>query len=152
MKMAFEELHKRMNKLVENGDECSLLEAFGLGYNLVELAFTMDSKRMGSQKELETVISSDFILKDPSLLLLTDFSMALLGKNKYDGFRKDLQKNVSTLAPAIKELIDQPIQRLRFTPLDTINPQRRIKLLVEGKTDAEILSHAYSVLTGGFMP
>ncbi|MBR2298591.1 MAG: NACHT domain-containing protein [Clostridia bacterium] len=152
MRMAFEELHKRMNKLVENGDESSLLEASGLGYNLVELAFTMDSRRIGSQKELETIISSDFILKDPSLLLLTDFSMALLGKIKYDGFRKDLQKNVSTLAPAIKELIDQPIQRLRFTPLDTINPQKKVKLLVEGKTDAEILSHAYTVLTGGFMP
>lgn len=152
MRMAFQELYERMNELIENGDKCLLPEAFGLAYNLVELAFTMDSKRIGSQKELEMIINTDFILKDPSLLLLTDFSMALLGKTKYDGFRKDLQKNVSTLAPAISELINQPIQRLRFTPLDTINPQRKVKLLVEGKTDAEILSHAYTVLTGGFMP
>jgi hypothetical protein len=99
MKMAFDELYERMNKLVENGDKRALAEASGIAYNLVELAFTMDSKRVGSQKELETVISSDFILKDPSLLLLTDFSMALLGKTKYEGFRKELQKkcfNTST--------------------------------------------------------
>lgn len=152
MKMAFDELYERMNKLVENGDKRALTEASGIAYNLVELAFTMDSKRVGSQKELETVISSDFILKDPSLLLLTDFSMALLGKTKYEGFRKELQKNVSTLAPAIRQIIDQPIQKLRFTSLDTVNAQRKIKLLVEGKTDAEIMSHAFSVLTGGFMP
>lgn len=152
MKMAFKELHERMKLLAENGDESSLLEASGLAYNLVELAFTMDSRRVGSQEELETVVYSDFILKDPGLLLLTDFSLALLGKTKYEGFRRDLQKSVSSLAPVIRQIIDQPIQKLRFTQLDTINAQRRIRLLVEGKTDAEILSHAYSVLTGGFMP
>ena len=152
MKMAFDELHERMKILVEKGDECALSEASGLAYSLVELAFTMDSKRVGSQKELEIVISSDFILKDPSLLLLTDFSLELLGKTKYEVFRKELQKNVSTLAPLIRQIFDQPIQKLRFTQLDTINAQRKVKLLVEGKTDAEILSHAYSVLTGGFIP
>ena len=152
MRMAFYEIHEHMKKLVENGDERAIYEASGLAYNLVELAFTMDSRRVGSQEELETVISSDFILKDPSLLLLTDFSLALLGKTKYEEFRKELQKNVLSLAPVIREIIDQPIQKLRFTPLDTINAQRKVKLLVEGKTDAEILSHAYSVLTGGFMP
>lgn len=152
MKMAFKELHERMTALAKNGDEQSLLEATGLAYNLVELAFTMDSKRVGSQEELETIVNSDFILKDPSLLLLTNFSLGLLGKTKYEEFRRDLQKSISSLAPAIKQIIDQPIQKLRFTQLDTINAQRRIRLLVEGKTDAEILSHAYSVLTGGFMP
>lgn len=149
MKMAFLELYEKMNEFIEKGNE---LEACGLAYNLVELAFTLDSKRIGSQRELEIIINSDFILKDPSLLLLTDFSMTLLGKTKYESFRKDLQKNILTLAPVIRQLIEQPIQRLRFTPLDTINPQRKVKLLVEGKTDAEILSHAYTVLTGGFMP
>ena len=152
MKMAFEELYVRMKKLLDSGDERALCEASGIAYNLIELAFTMDSKRVGSQKELEIIINSDFILKDPSLLLLADFSMELLGKTKYEGFRKELQKSVSTLAPAIKQIIEYPIQKLRFTPLDTINAQRRIKLLVEGKTDAEIMSHAFFVLTGGFMP
>ena len=102
MKMAFEELYVRMKKLLDSGDERALCEASGIAYNLIELAFTMDSKRVGSQKELEIIINSDFILKDPSLLLLADFSMELLGKTKYEGFRKELQKSVSTLAPAIK--------------------------------------------------
>ena len=152
MKMAFEELYERMKNLLNKGEERALYEASGIAYNLMELAFTMDSKRVGSQEELEIIINSDFILKDPSLLLLADFSMELLGKTKYESFRKELQKNVSALAPAIKQIIAQPIQKLRFTPLDTINAQRRIKLLVEGKTDAELMSHAYFVLTGGFMP
>ena len=152
MKMAFNELYERMVLLIGNGDERSLLEASGLAYNLLELAFTMDSKRVGSNEELETVVSSDFILKDPNLLLLTDFSLELLGKVKYEGFRKELQKSISAFKPVIREIIEQPIQKLRFTQLDTISAQKKIKLLVEGKTDAEILSHAYSVLTGGFMP
>lgn len=75
MKMAFEELYVRMKKLLDSGDERALCEASGIAYNLIELAFTMDSKRVGSQKELEIIINSDFILKDPSLLLLADFSM-----------------------------------------------------------------------------
>lgn len=112
----------------------------------------LDSKRIGDQHGLEKVIDSDYILKNPNLLLLADFSMMLLGKVKYESFRNALKKNISTLAPALKQIIEQPIQKLRFTALDTVSIQGRIKLIVEGKTDAELLSHAYSVLTGGFMP
>lgn len=38
------------------------------------------------------MIDSDHILKNPSLLLLADFSMTLLGKVKYETFRNALKK------------------------------------------------------------
>ena len=152
MKMAFDELYAKYEDLLAINDDQLANQINAIGYNLLELAFTLDSKRIGDQHGLEKVIDSDYILKNPNLLLLADFSMMLLGKVKYESFRNALKKNISTLAPALKQIIEQPIQKLRFTALDTVSIQGRIKLIVEGKTDAELLSHAYSVLTGGFMP
>ena len=150
--MAFDELYAKYEDLLAINDDQLANQINAIGYNLLELAFTLDSKRIGDQHGLEKVIDSDYILKNPNLLLLADFSMMLLGKVKYESFRNALKKNISTLAPALKQIIEQPIQKLRFTALDTVSIQGRIKLIVEGKTDAELLSHAYSVLTGGFMP
>lgn len=153
MKMAFEDLYAKMQSHLALPDNPqSMLAAKSIAYNLLELAFTLDSRRIGSQKELEQIIDTNIVMKDPGLLLLADFSMTLLGKTKYEGMRNSLKKNISEMAPTLKQLIELPVQKLRFTPLDTVNLQGRVRVIVEGKTDAELLSHAYSVLTGGFMP
>lgn len=152
LKMAFNELYTKYTQFITSNNIQRTSEIDSIGYSLLELAFTLDSKRIGSQQELEKMIDSDHILKNPSLLLLADFSMTLLGKVKYETFRNALKKSISTLAPTLKQIIEQPIQKLRFTALDSVSVQGRVKIIVEGKTDAEFLSHAYSVLTGGFMP
>lgn len=133
MKMAFDELYAKYEDLLAINDDQLANQINAIGYNLLELAFTLDSKRIGDQHGLEKVIDSDYILKNPNLLLLADFSMMLLGKVKYESFRNALKKNISTLAPALKQIIEQPIQKLRFTALDTVSIQGRIKLIVEGK-------------------
>ena len=123
-----------------------------MGYNLLELAFTLDSRRIRDQKALQRVIDTNEIIRDPVLNILASISIDILGKDRYKDFRLEVKKASKTLSMVQKELIKLPMSKLRFTSLDTIREPSKVKILVEGKTDAELLSHAYSVLTGGFMP
>lgn len=122
------------------------------GYNLIELAFTLDSKRIGIQEPLSKVIDIPEIIREPNLNLLASLSVDLLGKEKYKDFRAILKKAQYQLSDISQRLIDEPVRKLRFTPIDTIRRQTKVSLFVEGKTDAEILEFAYMMLTDGAMP
>lgn len=51
-----------------------------------------------------------------------------------------------------KELINLPATRLRFSNLDLIESNKKVTLITEGSTDAEILEHAFTTLTNGKIP
>lgn len=51
-----------------------------------------------------------------------------------------------------KELVKLPMSKLRFTSLDTIRELSKVKILVEGKTDAMVFECAYMVLADGDVP
>ena len=63
-----------------------------------------------------------------------------------------MKKAQYQLSDISQRLIDEPVRKLRFTPIDTIRRQTKVSLFVEGKTDAEILEFAYMMLTDGAMP
>ena len=46
-----------------------------IGYNLIELAFTLDSKRIGDQDALQTVIDTPELLRDPVLNIRASISL-----------------------------------------------------------------------------
>ena len=124
----------------------------GIGYNLVELAFTLDSKRICDQTALQKVIDTPELLRDPNLNILASISLDMLGKDRYKEFRSELKKVSRTLGDIPKKLIEQPMSKLRFSVLDTIQRPTKVKLLVEGKTDAMVLEYAYMSLTEGDLP
>lgn len=124
----------------------------GIGFNLVELAFALDSKRIQDQEALERLIYTPEILKDPTLNILANISMDFLGKDRYKEFKAEVDKQAKQLAEIQRKLIETPMSKLRFGVLDTIQKPSKVKLLVEGKTDAFVLEHAYMVLTDGEMP
>jgi len=123
-----------------------------IGYKLIQLAFTLDSKRINESAELEEVVDNSDILKDPILFLLTDFSIDCFGKEKYKDYKAELKKKYNTLKLPLKELSEKSAAKLRFTNLDVISAAKSVTIVVEGKTDAEIIEHAYYVLTKGQPP
>lgn len=51
--MAFNELYTKYTQFITSNNIQRTSEIDSIGYSLLELAFTLDSKRIGSQQELE---------------------------------------------------------------------------------------------------
>lgn len=141
LKLSFKELIEEYN----NNENPTV------GFKLIQLAFTLDSKRINESHELEEVINTN-ILKEPSLLVLTEIAIDLLGKDRYKEYKSELKKKYYSLDKLKKRIVELPASKLRFSNLDTITANKEITLVVEGKTDAEIIEHAYYVLTNGQYP
>lgn len=125
-----------------------------LGYKLLEIAVTLQSDRIRDNQPFETLVWNTDILKDPSLYLIADFSLAMLGKEKYKQLRTELKKEYrkQSLGVALQKIIEDPLTKIRFSALDNIHADRKVKILVEGKTDVMLIEHAFLVLTDGQNP
>lgn len=123
-----------------------------IGYKLLELAFTLDSKRINDSSALEEIVLHTEILKDPSLNIIAQFTLDLMGKTGYKEMREELKKKYQSLATPLKALIENSTSKNRFSVLDTVTVDRKVKIFVEGKTDAQILEHAFMALTNGCTP
>lgn len=143
LRIAFDEMYQVYQKEKEAN----------VGYNLLELAFTLDSKRIRNQEPINKLIfETPEILHDPVLNMLASISIDLLGKDNYKELKNELKKTKSSLSAVQKDLIQLPMAKLRFSAIDNINQPSNVKLLVEGVTDATILQYAYMVLTNGSLP
>lgn len=149
LELAFNNLYEKYCVAKENGD---VDRVNSIGFKLLEIAFTLDSKRISNSQYLERLIDDNELLKDPNLYSLTLFSFDLLGKNSYSEMRKELQNKFYTLNGLRTKLLDTNTSKIRFSIIDTIIPDRQVKIFVEGKTDAQIIEHAYMVLTNGTVP
>lgn len=63
-----------------------------MDYNLLELAFTLDSRRIRDQKAQQKVIDTNEIIRDPVLNILASISIDILGKDRYKDFRLEVKK------------------------------------------------------------
>lgn len=124
----------------------------GIGYNLLELAITMASKRIQNDEPLTQVIGTSELVKEPILNILANFSLEILGKERYKDYISELKKVSASLSDVQRSLIQLPMSKLRFTALDNIKQNTKVTLLVEGVTDATVFEHAYMVLTNGTLP
>lgn len=151
LELSYEVLKSQYEGLIasENYDK-SIIPA--IGYQLVCLAFTLDSKRIGNDEPLSFLIGQRPLLSDPNVNSLLGISMEVLGKTKYKDLKDQVKKDYHSLQGVTKQLFDEASPKARFSALDTIHPNRRVKLFVEGRTDALILEHAYITLTHGKFP
>lgn len=124
----------------------------GLGYNLLELAITMASKRIQNEDPLTQVIGTPELVKEPVLNMLANISLDILGKERYKEYIAELKKISASLGEVQRSLIQLPMSKLRFTALDNVKSKTKVTLLVEGTTDATVYEHAYMVLTNGTLP
>ncbi len=143
LKMAFSNLY---NEYKKTGKKIFALKA-------INIALILDSKRISYNNALETIINDSVIMKEPTLYAILDFSFSTIGGDKYLKFKKEIRDNYfPKISAPVRELIKLPASRVRFTNLDTISLDKNVQLIVEGKTDAEIIEHAYFVLTNGCCP
>lgn len=122
------------------------------GYKSLKIAFTLNSKRINEGKQLEDLIFKSNITHDPSLVLLADLALEMSKSENYKDLKKELKKDYHKLSAPVKKLTEIPASKLRFSLYDTIRAERKIVLITEGKTDAIILEHAFTVLTNGNLP
>ena len=151
LEMSFEVLKGKYEKYL--GDEHidkGIIPA--IGYQLSCLAFTLDSKRIGNDAPLEYLIDQKPLLNDTNINSLVGISLEVLGKTKYKELRDQVRKDYHRLSPINKALLDEASSKARFSALDTVHPFRKVKLFVEGRTDAMILEHAFITLTHGRFP
>ena len=151
LELSYEVLKMRYEGMVasDNYDK-SIIPA--IGYQLVCLAFTLDSKRIGNDEPLSFLIGQRPLLGDPNVYSLLGISMEVLGNNKYKELKDQVKRDYHYLQGITKQLFDESSPKARFSSLDTIHPYRRVKLFVEGRTDALILEHAFITLTHGKFP
>lgn len=149
LELTFNQLYDEYNLAISKGDND---KGKAIGFKLLELAFTLDSKRIGNSTFLEKLIDDNSLLKDPNLYSIATFSFDLLGKNAYADMRKELQRKFYSLNDLRSKLIETSTSKIRFSLIDSIKPDRKVKIFVEGKTDAQIIEHAYMVLTNGKSP
>lgn len=151
LQLSYQILKSELDRVIDsNTSDRSLIPI--IGYKLLELAFTLDSKRINESDALEEIVLHTEVLKDPSLNIIAQFTLDLMGKDGYREMREELKKKYYSLSAPLKALIDNSTSKNRFSVLDTITVDRKVKIFVEGKTDAQILEHAFMVLTDGCMP
>lgn len=149
--MSFELLRNEYEYILnENGVDKTKLPS--IGYKLIELAFTLDSKRLNNQDALNYVIEQSALLRDSNLYSLVWLSLDFLNKTNYKELRQTVANDALKIQPLLTTLKDDPTGKIRFSPMDTITPNRKVKLFVEGRSDALILEHAFMTLTGGRSP
>ena len=150
IRLAFEELKKELEEILATNKDTNRVPM--LGYKLMELAFTMDSKRISDESGLDYILGKEELLKDPNLNALATLSLDLIGKEGYDILRVELKKNSKSLSAVLESMTQSSTSKIRFSVLDTVRPDRRIQIFVEGQTDAMILEHAFMILTDGQSP
>lgn len=151
LEMSYEVLRARYEAIIASANyDKSIIPS--IGYQLVCLAFTLDSTRIGNDEPLSFLIGQRPLLSDPNVNSLLGISMELLGKKKYKDLKEQVKKDYYSLLPVTKQLLDEVSIKARFSVLDTIRPYRKVKLFVEGRTDALILEHAFITLTHGKFP
>ncbi len=153
LQLSYAELMNQLKKISESGNTDKAKIPM-LGYKLLEVAVTLQSDRIRDNEPFETLVWNTDILKNPSLYLLADFSLAMLGKDKFKQLRIELKKEYrkQSLNTALQKIIEDPISKIRFSALDNIQADRKVRILVEGKTDIMLIEHAFMVLTEGQNP
>lgn len=151
LEMSFNVLKSKYeNSIADEHFDLTILPA--IGYQLVCLAFTLDSKRIGNDEPLTYLIAQKTLLSDVNINSLVGVSMEMLDKAKYMELREQMRKDYHSLNEVNRLLLDETLSKSRFSALDTIHPFRKVKLFVEGRTDAILLEHAFITLTHGQFP
>lgn len=122
------------------------------GYQLLTLAAIFHSNRISDSSYLEKLLDETSILKDPYLVTVAEFSLYFDSTTHHKELKQQLNKAFVRMNDVTKSLISKPANKLRFSNLDLIESNKRTTLITEGTTDAEILEHAFTILTNGEIP
>lgn len=117
------------------------------GYKLLTLAAVFHSKQLNDSSYLWKVLDETKLLNDPYLTTVANFALAFNNSAEHNQLKKVVRKAISKYDDVVTALMAKPARQLRFSNLDILSAERKVKIVTEGKTDAKIIEHAYSVLT-----
>lgn len=135
-----------------------LLEKYNLdshtntGYQLLTIAAIFHSKKFNNSSYLKKLFDETTLLKDPYLVTIADFALYFDSGTEHKQMKIQLHQAFMKMSDVTRDLIKLPASKLRFSPLDLIESKKKVILVTEGPTDAEILEHAFTVLTNGKIP
>ncbi len=122
------------------------------GYKALTLALTLHSNRINELEELDQLIFKTPLLEDNVLTIISEISINMISNGSMNEIKKEIKKEFKKIKTPLKYLLETPASKLRFSDYDIISSSKRIKIVTEGKSDAEIVEHAFIVLTGGELP
>ncbi|MBL7897561.1 MAG: hypothetical protein JNJ99_03415, partial [Crocinitomicaceae bacterium] len=152
-------LSMALDELLELYEERKKIEGYpyldNIIYQILILSITVSSNRLNMEDKLIEVMGKIKTTGNEFYTKLLEASIDNLGskelrKQKDEILSPKRVRKTENSAFHIKQALDiyiQPAGRHRFGKYDKIIPNRRVKIFVEGPTDAIILEHAYSVLT-----
>lgn len=123
-----------------------------LGYQLLIVAAIFHSKKFKDSSYLQRLFDETRLLKDPYLVTIAEFALYFNSGSEHKLIKKQLHSAFVKLSDVTKGLIKLPVSKLRFSPLDLIEPKKNVTIITEGSTDAEIIEHAFTILTNGKTP
>jgi len=145
LNLAFDSIREELTKI---GNTSFEHDKFSRLFQLFCIASTLNTGRNEDPTKLKILQQENDFLKNPLFVLLFDNSVDLLESRNSKKLKDDfkLKTKISKYKDGIKFYLDTPSEDLRFTTFDKLMPIKKIELFVEGKTDAEIISHAFGVL------
>ncbi|MCG9791727.1 NACHT domain-containing protein [Flavobacterium algicola] len=123
-----------------------------IGYQLLTIAAIFHSKKFGDSSYLKTLFDETKLLKDPYLVTIADFALYFDSGAEHKVMKQQLHQVFLKMSDVTRDLIKLPASKLRFSPLDSIESRKKVTIITEGPTDAEILEHAFTILTDGKIP
>jgi ABC-type dipeptide/oligopeptide/nickel transport system ATPase subunit len=123
-----------------------------IGYKLLTIAAIFHSHRLKDSSLLNKLLDETQLLNDPYLVTVAEFALHFDNSDDHKEIKNQIHKSFLRFGDVANELLSTPIKRLRFSKLDMVQSNKPVTLITEGKTDVEIIEHAYSVLTDGKIP
>lgn len=155
LELAFDELLPKLESKAAANDK-PFIDS-NIAYKLFTIALTLSSPRIGNLDKIKELIYNTSILNDPLFEKLLDFGLSVAGSKELYELKEDFKKPNRTKKSTNKVIkfnsnaedlyLTAPIGRLRFSVYDRIYPDRKFVLITEGKTDAQIIEHAFMILT-----
>ncbi|WP_017732996.1 NACHT domain-containing protein [Nafulsella turpanensis] len=154
LQLAFDEL---LPKLTEPGEMSKASFNYNVAFKLFTIALTLSSPRIGITSRLTELVENTNILNDPLFERLLDIGVSISGSKELYELKEGLKlpnkhlpnksKHVGFNKNAKELYLSSPVGRLRFSVYDRIFTDREYLLITEGKTDVQIIEHAFMVLT-----
>jgi hypothetical protein len=146
LNLAFDHIYNELKKLsstVFDHDKISLL------YQLFCIASTLDHGRNADPRKLELLFDEQGILNNPFFVMLFEESAKILELTNEKRLKEDnkVKNKLHKYIKGIRFYLNTPAEELRFTTFGMLVAYKKVEIFTEGKTDASIISTAFSVLT-----
>lgn len=144
--LAFDELYSKLElnkKTIFQNDNMTLL------YQLFCISATLSSDRLNKQSNINILFDKEQILTIPLFVILFDAGLDIINPYNIDEMKSNfnIKRRIKKYLDGIQFYINNTSDDLRLTTLDNISPIKNVEIYTEGKTDAEIIQHAHTVLT-----